>query len=93
VLQAANVGLDDNFFDIGGTSMQLIRVRAELQKQLDRQIPVTWMFEFTSVRALADKLRDGDDKTASAAMGAAQDQARKQRDAFARMRAMKGGRA
>ncbi|MBB5056307.1 amino acid adenylation domain-containing protein [Granulicella aggregans] len=98
VLEAPNVGLDDNFFDIGGSSILLIRIRAELQKQLDRQIPITWMFEFTSIRILADKLREEPESVApSSAVGsvlsAAQEQARKQREAFARMRAAKGVKA
>jgi acyl carrier protein len=96
VLEAPNVGLDDNFFDIGGSSILLIRIRTELQKQLDRTIPITWMFEFTSIRTLSDKLRDGEETSKSsdgAMMSAAQEQARRQREAFARMRTAKGGRA
>ena len=98
VLEAPNVGLDDNFFDIGGSSILLIRIRAELQKQLDRQIPITWMFEFTSIRTLADKLREEPESTAAnsangSVLSAAQEQARKQREAFARMRSAKGVKA
>jgi acyl carrier protein len=99
VLEAPNVGLDDNFFDIGGSSILLIRVRTELQNQLSRQIPITWMFEFTTIRTLADKLGEteaGPSAAASPASGvlnAAQEQARKQREAFARLRSAKGGRA
>jgi len=99
VLEAPNVGLDDNFFDIGGSSILLIRIRTELQVQLARQIPITWMFEFTTIRALADKLRDADPDSASApspgpnaVLSAAQEQARRQREAFARMKTAKGGR-
>ncbi len=103
VLEAPNVGLDDNFFDIGGSSILLIRIRTELQTQLSRQIPITWMFEFTTIRALADKLRDAESDTSSeppaptavlsaAPLNAAKEQARKQREAFARMRTAKGGR-
>jgi acyl carrier protein len=100
VLEATNVGLDDNFFDIGGSSILLIRIRTELQKKLARTIPITWMFEFTTIRALAEKLRDADQDSSSlaapannAVLGAAQEQARKQREAFARLRSAKGGRA
>ena len=99
-LEAPNVGLDDNFFDIGGSSILLIRIRTELQTQLGHQIPITWMFEFTTIRSLADKLRDvTSDSTSTPAsapnpvLTAAQEQARKQREAFARMRTAKGGRS
>ncbi len=98
VLATQNVGLDDNFFDIGGSSLLLIAARTQLQLKLDRQIPITWMFEFTTIRTLAGKLENsGVEGTASAGssgaktLSASQEQARKQRDAFARMRAAKGG--
>jgi hypothetical protein len=97
VLKASQVGLDDNFFDIGGTSVLLVSVRSQLQERLGRSIPVTWMFEFTTVRALAGKLAEGEvgasakpAVSTSSTLNAAQEQARKQREAFARMRAAKG---
>ena len=100
VLEAPNVSVDDNFFDIGGSSILLIRIRTELQTQLNLKIPITWMFEFTTIRSLADKLRDADSDSSiavpsapSASLTAAQEQARKQREAFARMKSKKGGRA
>ena len=58
VLDAKAVSLDDNFFDVGGTSLLLIAVRTGIQEQLDRQIPVTWMFEYTTIRALAKRLSE-----------------------------------
>ncbi|MBS1821268.1 MAG: amino acid adenylation domain-containing protein [Acidobacteria bacterium] len=92
VLKASQVGLDDNFFDIGGTSILLAAVRSQLQEQLNRSIPVTWMFEFTTVRSLADKLVEtsGSPARPSATLTAAQEQARRQREAFARLRTTKG---
>ena len=56
VLGAEEVGLDDHFFDVGGTSLLLMAVRTGLQEQLDQPIPVTWMFEYTTIRSLAGKL-------------------------------------
>jgi amino acid adenylation domain-containing protein len=58
VLKAETVSLDDNFFDVGGTSLLLIAVRTGLQEQLERPIPITWMFECTTIRALARRLGD-----------------------------------
>jgi amino acid adenylation domain-containing protein len=98
VLDAPNVGLDDNFFDIGGSSILLIRVRTELQGQLAHPVPITWMFEFTTIRTLADKLGEAEAVSSvslpgakNAMLNSAQEQARKQREAFARMRSAKGG--
>ncbi|MDE1175198.1 MAG: amino acid adenylation domain-containing protein [Edaphobacter sp.] len=95
VLGAAEVGFEDNFFDIGGTSVLLVSVRAQLQQKLARTIPVTWLFEFTTVRGLAGKLAEaegaaGKTTATTPALSAAQEQARRQREAFARMKAAKG---
>ena len=89
VLAADEVGLDDNFFDIGGTSLLLIAVRTGLQEQLDRPIPVTWMFEYTTIRSLARKLGSPDDAAAGASTRIV-DAARRQREAFRRAREVKG---
>jgi hypothetical protein len=86
VLKAKAVALDDNFFDVGGTSLLLIAVRTGLQEQLDRQIPVTWMFECTTIRALAKKLSEPTE-AGTTAVGMLQDRVQKQRMAFARVRA------
>jgi len=82
------IGLDDNFFDCGGTSLLLIKAHLRLQAQFERAIPVTLMFECPTVRSLARRLAA--EKTSSPAIGAVQQQAKKARDAFARARAAKG---
>jgi amino acid adenylation domain-containing protein len=86
-LDLRRIGLDDNFFDCGGTSLLLIRAHLRLQAQFERPIPVTLMFECPTVRSLAKRLAT--DKPAPSAINAVQQQARKTRDAFARVRAAK----
>ena len=86
-LNLRKVGLDDNFFDCGGTSLLLIGAHLRLQAQFERQIPVTVMFECPTVRSLAKRLSA--DKPAAPAITAIQQQGRKTRDAFARVRAAK----
>jgi amino acid adenylation domain-containing protein len=83
-----HVGLDDNFFDLGGDSLQLIAIHARLQQQLQKQFDLTALFEFATVRSLAKHLADNSDTTA--AFAAVQTQAAKQRDAFLRMRNVRG---
>jgi len=93
VLKAKAVSLDDNFFDVGGTSLLLIAVRTGLQEQLDRQIPVIWMFECTTIRSLARRLSESsttsstNDSPASSRPEMLQDRVQRQRLAFARARA------
>jgi len=53
VLGLDRVGVHDNFFDIGGHSLNLIKVNEQLKKQLERDIPVVALFQYPTVRALA----------------------------------------
>jgi amino acid adenylation domain-containing protein len=86
-LDLRRIGLDDNFFDSGGTSLLLIRAHLHLQARFARPIPVTLMFEYPTVRLLAKGLSI--DRPAASSIDAVQEQARKTRDAFARVRAAK----
>lgn len=55
-LRISSVGLDDNFFDLGGRSFTVAEVRAKLQEALGRDISLVDFFQFTTVRALAAHL-------------------------------------
>ncbi|BCJ50219.1 hypothetical protein Asp14428_16940 [Actinoplanes sp. NBRC 14428] len=47
---------DDNFFDLGGHSLQLMTVRDRLSEQLSRPLPIVALYEHPTVRALARHL-------------------------------------
>jgi len=92
VLGAEYVGLDDNFFDIGGTSLLLVSVHAKLQERLSRKIPIADLFGYTTVRALSERLG----AASESGLGHAQKEqvlsvAQKQRAAFARARTLHKG--
>jgi len=55
-LKLTSVGIDDNFFDIGGHSLSLVRVHQQLQKTLAREIPITELFQFPTIRSLAERI-------------------------------------
>ncbi len=59
VLDRDRVGLDDNFFDCGGNSFSMIRLSARLKKELGQSVPVTTLFQYPTVRALARFLERG----------------------------------
>ena len=82
-----DVGLDENFFDLGGSSLQLIEVHSEIVKALGRQISVTVLFEHATVRSCAQRLADHGDSPSVVA--AAQRNASKQRLAMARNKKVK----
>ncbi len=81
------VGTKDNFFDLGGDSLQLIEVHSELQKTLGREVSIMDLFEFTTVRSLADRL--GQEPGAEPGLTRAQERANKQRQAVARQKPTK----
>jgi acyl carrier protein len=84
ILLAQFVGLDENFFDLGGDSLLLLAVHSNLQKMLHVEIPVTDLFEFTTVRTLARHLEEP--KPAGSSLGEHRERAQKQRDAFTQSR-------
>ncbi|HEX5424223.1 MAG TPA: non-ribosomal peptide synthetase [Candidatus Acidoferrales bacterium] len=92
ILRVETVGLDENFFDAGGDSLMIIALHANLQKTLAIEIEITDLFQFTTIRALARFLTER--SRAANYLSDAQQQAEKQREAFARRkRARAGGRA
>ncbi len=50
------VGTDDNFFDLGGDSLLLTTLHQNLQGELGREIPITDLFQFPTIRRLAGHL-------------------------------------
>ena len=56
VLGIDQIGRDDNFFDLGGHSLLLVQAHAALAETLGRRLPVTDLFQFPSISALAEHL-------------------------------------
>jgi acyl-coenzyme A synthetase/AMP-(fatty) acid ligase/acyl carrier protein len=56
VLRLDEVGVDDNFFDLGGHSLLLVQVQAKLREALARDIAIVEMFQYPTIRALATHL-------------------------------------
>lgn len=83
-LGADQVGSDDNYFDIGGDSLRLVAMHADLQQMLGREIPILDLFEFTTPRALAAHLSG--QSAPMRQVAAAQARGNQQRAAFQRLR-------
>ena len=88
-LAVPQLGLDDNFFDLGADSLTIVAVHSNLQKLLQREISLTDLFEFTTIRTLSQHL--GREKAAGPSFSEMQQQAQRQREAFARQRERMGG--
>jgi len=88
VLQMEEVGLDDNFFDVGGHSLLLARVRSRLQGRFAREVSVVVLFRYPTVRSLAEYLSQGEPEAAPAAPSTAEVESR--RTAMRRRRDSRG---
>jgi amino acid adenylation domain-containing protein len=53
VLGVTEVGVHDNFFDLGGRSLLLVRVQARLRARLNREISMLELFRRPTIHALA----------------------------------------
>ncbi|HEU4596552.1 MAG TPA: FkbM family methyltransferase, partial [Pyrinomonadaceae bacterium] len=53
VLKVERVGVNDNFFEAGGTSLLVVQVNAKLREAFDRPIPVVEMFRHPTIKTLA----------------------------------------
>ncbi|WP_296358928.1 polyketide synthase [Ramlibacter sp.] len=56
VLGHDRIGVNDSFFRIGGNSLRVVRVQAELQKLLNRPIGTATLYEFFTIKELAAHL-------------------------------------
>jgi hypothetical protein len=83
LLRIGRVGLHDNFFDLGGHSLLIVRAHQKLKAALGREIPVLDLFRFPTVAALARHL--GGEETGN--LQKVQDLAERQRTAQQRQKA------
>ena len=54
VLHIDKIGIDDNFFDLGGNSLRLAEVNLKLHTVFERDVPLVEMFALPTVRTLAE---------------------------------------
>ena len=66
VLEIPRVGLDDNFFEIGGHSLLVARMQEALQAAVGAEMTVVELFLYPTVRALAEHLEASASSTAEA---------------------------
>lgn len=65
ITAAARVGLDDDFFELGGNSLLGVALSAELAGATGLPVTVRWLYTAPTVRELAARLADHDGNTAT----------------------------
>ena len=70
ILHVEQIGVDDNFFDFGGHSLQVVQVQNRLRETIGVNVPVLKLFQFPTIRTLAKFISE---QSAPAANGSAQD--------------------
>jgi acyl carrier protein len=83
-LRQDKVSVNDNFFDLGADSLMLTTLHRRLQVELKREIPITELFQFPTIRSLAERLGQNREETGLA--DKTQSRAQLQRAALARNR-------
>jgi hypothetical protein len=56
VLKLDKVGTKDNFFDVGGNSLNVIQVSGKLKELIKQDVPVVTIFTYPTIHTLAENL-------------------------------------
>jgi amino acid adenylation domain-containing protein len=65
-LRQDQVSVNDNFFDLGADSLMLTTLHRRLESELKREIPITDLFQFSTIRSLAQHLGQKPDENGPA---------------------------
>jgi len=86
VLGQETIGTKDNFFDIGGHSLLVVRLHRILKEQVERPLALTDLYRFPTIHSLAEWLQ-ADASASSSAKGV--DRAQQRREAASRRRRLR----
>ena len=79
-LGRSHVGLNENFFDAGGTSLKAVVVVAMIRKELKKDVSIVSLFESPTIKLLAARLDDSSGaKSASAEAAGSRGRQRRQK--------------
>ncbi|HYW19656.1 MAG TPA: amino acid adenylation domain-containing protein [Nodularia sp. (in: cyanobacteria)] len=80
VLKLEKVGINDNFFDLGGHSLLVVEVNNKLRKILQRDLSIVDIFQNPTIKSLAEHL--GKSSESQTTLGKMRERVDKQREAL-----------
>jgi aryl carrier-like protein len=86
VLNVHKVGVEDNFFDLGGHSVLVAQARSRLRKVVDSDVSLVDLFRFPTIRALAEHLSHSSNEGGAALVQRSVDRAKARREGVLRRR-------
>lgn len=88
VLKTDSVGIQDNFFDIGGNSLLTAYLVSQIRVKLGLEIPIVKLFQFPTIKSLATYI-DQENKTENSLNEKTRKRAEKQRSSHQRIKQIK----
>jgi amino acid adenylation domain-containing protein len=85
-LQTETVGIDDNFFDLGGHSLLMVGVHNKLRERFKKDVPIADLFKHPTIRLLTKCFNEEVKPVSSQSI---RDRAKKQKEAAMRKTLMK----
>ena len=85
------IGVDDNFFDLGANSLMMVQVVEKIRAELGIKMSLVRLFEFTTLRSLAGAIANSE--TNQAAAPPEQNRGQLRREMMQRRREVRGGRS
>jgi enterobactin synthetase component F len=55
-LGVEQIGVDDNFFDLGGDSLAMLRLSLQIERATSQTFPLTWIYETPTIAGMAEIL-------------------------------------
>lgn len=93
ILKVPRVGVNDRFFDIGGTSLLGVQLIERIRETHGRDIPMTSLFQYPTIRTFGSYLNaDGGQQNMDDTEKKARDRASARKDALSRMKQSRGRR-
>jgi amino acid adenylation domain-containing protein len=60
ILHLETVGIDDNFFEVGGHSLRMVQLHSAVRDRFSTELTLVDLFRYPTIRALADYLQSRD---------------------------------